>query len=1006
MVCSLNVGAQFAERSVNINFDELKSSILVAPMQRTLDINSSPSKINLPLPDGSKEDFHVLESPIMSKEFSREFPQIKTYKVINKKGDIRGRITLGKEVFYGILFSSNGMITINPIQPENNGNKYRVTLGENPEQDNIGTHICNAADHNQQKASAPKRSASAPTFSNGSDLRKYKLAIVCTGEFYQANGANSASVNTVITNSVNGIQAFFEKELAVEFILQTPFLYTNPSTDPFVPGPSRVIMAADAIHLNFAVGDYDLGHVFHDSDQAPDELFGGGVAGLGVLCKNIFPSNANGYWKGRGWSGADDNTLASWYRLAAHEFGHMFGATHTFNGNQLNCNAPNHPENNAYEIGSGTTMMSYRNLCGAGQNVPSNGTGDDYFHNNSLQLMIDTMISVSCSSISSTGNTPPIANAGSNYTIPKSTPFELTGSATDADGDALTFTWEQYNEDDEVYGPNSVATHGKIGAAAASDSGAPLFKSSPPSSSPSRVFPTWSLIAVGNNNAQDFEALPTVARNMNFKLTVRDNNILGGGLSDDDMSIVVNGNTGPFELTSQNSTTTWIANGTNTATISWNVNGTNAAPINASNVDIFFSVDGGETFPFTLATAVTNDGSHVINIPFYPTSIGRVKVKATNNIFFDVNNANIEISSPTCSAFGSTFSPAANVSANEGSSDLNLSLTPNYGLVLNSVTGTLSANDPASTLAVEDATGGCLNFNGNVTVYDQYEFQVDASGTYTFTRTALGPMLSLYEISFNGGAVCTNFLGSNGIFNGVNVSVDNDVSASLNAGQTYFLVVSSFGATSPTLPHAYTVNASGPGTVYDGPVPPGAGYDYTFVAVDQNTSSIHGYDSNGNFSNVSNFPAGDYKVYGLSYASGASLPIVGTSMTTLQSNLANLNPCANLSTNCISLEIIGSCPPNFISANALSGTVNSIEDYETNGDIESTQILQSNAKVDYDSANGIELKPGFEVKLGAEFCALIDGCNAGMGGINLKEDKDRRKKDKKDKSLKRKRLKK
>ena len=45
--------------------------------------------------------------------------------------------------------------------------------------------------------------------------------------------------------------------------------------------------------------------------------------------------------------------------------------------------------------------------------------------------------------ITPTGNAIPVVTAPAQYTIPLRTPFALTGSATDADGDSLLYSWEQ-----------------------------------------------------------------------------------------------------------------------------------------------------------------------------------------------------------------------------------------------------------------------------------------------------------------------------------------------------------------------------------------------------------------------------------------------------------------------------------------------------------------------------------------------------------------------------------
>ena len=77
-----------------------------------------------------------------------------------------------------------------------------------------------------------------------------------------------------------------------------------------------------------------------------------------------------------------------------------------------------------------------------------------------------------------------------------------------------------------------------------------------------------------------------------------------------------------------------------------------------------------------------------------------------------------------------------------------------------------------------------------------------------------------------------------------------------------------------------------------------------------------------------------------------------------------------------------SCPTDYAGPNALTGTITGIEDYETDGAIESTQIIDATAVIDYDSATEINLNAEFEVVLGAVFSAFIDSC----GGTMIQEE--------------------
>jgi len=80
----------------------------------------------------------------------------------------------------------------------------------------------------------------------------------------------------------------------------------------------------------------------------------------------------------------------------------------------------------------------------------------------------------------------------------------------------------------------------------------------------------------------------------------------------------------------------------------------------------------------------------------------------------------------------------------------------------------------------------------------------------------------------------------------------------------------------------------------------------------------------------------------------------------------------NSQMNMAEIADIDVCPPDYI---GLAGghATNSI--YETDGPIESTQVLSSPADIIYDSASYIELNQGFEVGAGSIFHALIDGCD-------------------------------
>ncbi|WP_414845111.1 hypothetical protein, partial [Chryseobacterium sp. IT-36CA2] len=72
---------------------------------------------------------------------------------------------------------------------------------------------------------------------------------------------------------------------------------------------------------------------------------------------------------------------------------------------------------------------------------------------------------------------------------------------------------------------------------------AAIFRSFMPVTVPYRYFPK--ITDVINNTVSKGEILPSYARTMEFRLTVRDNNAGCAGVSNDDAIITVDGNSGP-----------------------------------------------------------------------------------------------------------------------------------------------------------------------------------------------------------------------------------------------------------------------------------------------------------------------------------------------------------------------------------------------------------------------------------------------------------------------------
>jgi hypothetical protein len=593
-------------RSVRLSMTELENLLSQAPHENNVKARNSSIIISLPLPDGRFGRFKIVESPVMAPELAAKFPEIKTYVGQGiDDGTANVRLDLTPQGFHASVISAYGSFYIDPYSKNDVTNYisyYRKDLSMDPNE-----FHCDVEGMTDTKNDIQIDNSN----SIGENLRTYRLALACTGEYATFHGGTVPLALAAMTTSINRVNQVYENDFSVRMILianNNLLVYTNAGTDPYTNTNGGTMLSQNQSNIDAVIGNanYDIGHVFSTG--------GGGIAGLGVVC-------VTGQ-KARGVTGLN-SPIGDPFNIdyVAHEMGHQYAGNHT--QNNINCNAN---PSTAFEPGSASTIMGYAGVCS-----PSlQNNSDPYFHVGSL-IETDGFTSGfggSCATSIPTGNSPPtVTLPAGGFTIPISTPFILTGSGTDPDNDTLTYCWEQYDIGPQGNPNNPVGS-------------APIFRSFNPTSSPSRMFPKLSNVL--NNNQTIGERLPTYSRLLKFRLTVRDNNAGGGGHAYDLMFFNADASAGPFLVTNPNTAAeTW--NIGNTVNVTWDVANTNTAPVNCANVNILLSTDGGNTFPITLASNTPNDGLETITVPNNMTTTARVKIEAADNVFFDLSNFNFTI---------------------------------------------------------------------------------------------------------------------------------------------------------------------------------------------------------------------------------------------------------------------------------------------------------------------------------------------------------------------------
>lgn len=632
-------------RTLKLNKDLLQNLLAQASMEDIVKTQDSELVISLPLPNGKFSRFKFVESPIMEEGLRVKFPEIKTYlgQGIDKPSAIT-RFDFTPKGFHAMILDENGSIFIDPYSKNDTENYISYNKSDLQRDEDFACLVSNSKPNALEKSRLDKKlNPSENLVNNGGTLHTYRLAMAATGEYTAFHGGTVAGALSAITTTMNRVNAVYQRDLSVRMNLiatNNLIIYTNAATDPYANDSSD--LAANQTNITAVIGsaNYDVGHLVGTG--------GGGVATLNSPC--------NAATKARGLTGSSSPVGDPFdIDYVAHEMGHQFGGNHTFNTTTGSCGGGNRAGTAAYEPGSGATIQAYAGICGT-QDLQRNS--DDYFHIRSLEEMTTFINTNTCDVESANGNTAPVVTAAPACTIPINTPFELTGSATDANNDVLTYTWEEY----DLGAANNSIPNSDAGGAI------PIFRSyKPTTSGRTRTFPSLPFITANANvppstftgtnavgtvcafgNCLTGELLPTVSRTMNFQLVARDNRAGGGGIRSAQTTVTVDAGSGPFAVSSQNTAVTY-AGGT-TQTVTWNVANTTAAPVSCANVNILYSTNGGISFGGVLASNTPNDGTESVTIPNVSTTSGRIKIQCSTSCFFDINNANITVNSPTAAA--------------------------------------------------------------------------------------------------------------------------------------------------------------------------------------------------------------------------------------------------------------------------------------------------------------------------------------------------------------------
>lgn len=571
--------------------------------------NHEQVSVALPMPSGEVLVFHAGRNALIPEALQSKFPDVIAFDIVSDASrSVWGKMEISPKGVHAMIFRpGRSSVFIDPVF-DGDPDRYICYERRNFLTDKVmDCHVEGLA--GKPSPSSPKSGSDY----NDCQLRTYRLALAATGEYTQFHGGQASDAFDAMVVTMNRVNGVYERDFSVSMVMvpnNDLLIYTNPGSDPYSNGSPGQMINENQQNITQVIGsaNYDIGHVFGTNS--------GGLAGLGVTCMD----NS----KARGVTGSAA-PIGDPFDIdyVAHEMGHEFGGNHSFN----NSCGGNRNNATAIEPGSGSTIMAYAGICSP--NIQQNS--DDYFHGINMEEIGIQITQNTCQVNSPLENTSPeIGDIPSTVYLPVSTPFALTAPASDVDGDSLTWCWEQRDAEISSQPPVPTAT------------GGPNFRSFNPVTDSTRYFPRLPIIA--NQGPYTWERLPSVARNMSFRVTVRDNAPNGGCTQYADVEVETIAQSGPFIVNyPSDAGIEW--QGLDYEIVAWDVANTDASPVNAQLVDIFLSTDGGDTYPIQLANDVANIGTFSVQVPNIPTTNARIMVMNSGGTFFDISDNDFTITS-------------------------------------------------------------------------------------------------------------------------------------------------------------------------------------------------------------------------------------------------------------------------------------------------------------------------------------------------------------------------
>ncbi|MCL8027603.1 M12 family metallo-peptidase [Nocardioides bruguierae] len=406
---------------VQVDLDAVDAALAPATTPDPADVRTSvrgqaaapTATVDLPTPDGGSQTFVVTETSVMQKKLAARHPELRTY-AGHALGDVSTTVALDVTPL-GLHASvrgtpeddsDTGQTTwlVDPVTVSRGETRHvaysAAALAEStPLEESVdepvlartATTSADTEDGTESTGQSGTRGRSAGGGGSSTDTRTqdklagtrvvrrtYRLALLNDPSYRKAVGGRANVLPAKVT-MINRVNQVYNDDFAIRLVLVNGTGKLNlgtaaqatgadgpcgahacfdkaSDTNGYTPaqlgtcGLGTIGRSRTVLGQLIGAGSYDVGHVVLGKN-------GGGLAYLGVVGRD---------YAAGGCTGLPDPTGDVFYiDYVAHELGHQFAATHTFNGVGGACYGGNRTAAASVEPGSGSSVMAYAGICGA-----------------------------------------------------------------------------------------------------------------------------------------------------------------------------------------------------------------------------------------------------------------------------------------------------------------------------------------------------------------------------------------------------------------------------------------------------------------------------------------------------------------------------------------------------------------------------------------------------------------------------------------------------------------